>query len=421
METQHIESEFCGYITDSIEKIDAESYLNASKNRPEDFTRKRKMTFPELIRFMLCRRKGSTQNELEHYFEQIKVDRLMTQQAFSEARMKIQDSAFSMLFYNIAGYFYRAHEHKTWRGYRLLAIDGSKIALPDVALLGRIYGTMGADSSSPTAQASVCYDILNDNLVDALIEPLACDERTLALEHIKNLEKSFRQEKELIIADRGYPSFEIFHELRNEKIDFLMRVKRGFNVEIDAQESPDGQVTLRKNGYEPMSLRVIKLVLPSGEIETLITTLEDDSLTIDDFKTLYFLRWPVETKYDIVKNKLQIENFTGCSKLAVRQDFYATMYLANMAAAARRHAQPLVDAQRKGKNNKYQYQVNVNHEIGVLKDHLIYALTSKNPAKEAEKILWLLAKRVCPVKPTRSPKRSPPRKAKFHANHRANC
>ncbi len=43
-------------------------------------------------------------------------------------------------------------------------------------------------------------------------------------------------------------------------------------------------------------------MLPSGEIETLITNFFD--LNESDFKALYFKRWSVEVKYDIVKNKL---------------------------------------------------------------------------------------------------------------------
>jgi hypothetical protein len=304
----------------------------------------------------------------------------------------------------------------------LLAIDGSKFALPDIELLGRIYGTMGSDSSSPTAQISVCYDILNKVLVDALIEPLAKDERTLAIEHITNLGKSRRFEKECVIEDREYPSFEHVEELNGHGIDFVLRVKRGFNVEIDAQTQPDGNIVLHKKGRPDIGVRVIKVGLPSGETETIITSLRDPELTIEDFRKLYFLRWSVETKYDEVKNKMQIENFTGCSVTAIRQDFYATMYLSNIAAAAWWEAQATVEKEREEKDNKYQYAVNVNHEIGVLKDRLIFAFTRPNPKKEVAIIIMRLAKRVCPKKPGRSPKRNKsPRKSKFHSNMRSNA
>jgi len=403
------------------DEVDSVGYLNSSKENPQDFTRNRKMPFSKLIRFMLTRVKGSTQNALEKYFDKLGEDIHMTQQALSEARSKLKVYAFSHLFYLTARIAYGGY-YDTFKGYRVTAIDGSKIALPDIELLKTIYGVMGANSSSPTAQGSICYDVLNKVVVDAQIEPLVVDERTLALRHIKNMELSRRFEKELVIMDRGYASFDLVSELRKENIAFLIRVKSKFNKDIDAQTEPDGIVALRKEGCTDMEVRVIKVTLDSGETETLITSLFEEDMGVDDFKELYHLRWPVETKFDEVKNKLEIENFTGNSRKAVEQDFYATMYLANIAAAARWEAQAIVEDERKGKDNKYEYQVNVNHEIGVLKDRFIYALAGNNASKEIEKIIWLLAKRVCAIKPGRSFGRNKtPRKSKHHWNLRKNC
>jgi hypothetical protein len=400
--------------------IYSQDYLNETKENPQDFTRNRKMPFPELVKFMLTRAKCSTQNALERFFDKLGTEVHMTQQAFSAARDKLKVCAFTRLFYMTAEEFY-SDDYHTYRGYRVLAIDGSKITLPDIPLLGQIYGTMGPDKSSPKAQGSICYDVLNKVIVDALIEPLATDERTLALRHVANLEKSRRFNKELAIMDRGYPSIEMVSELRDAGVSFLMRVKQGFNKEIDAQSVSDGRVVLRKTGFKDQEVRVIKFKLPSGETETLITDIYHKNMGVKAFKKLYYLRWPVETKYDEVKNKLGIENFTGYSKKAIEQDFYATMYLSNVAAAAWWEAQAVVESEREGKDNKYAYKVNVNHEIGVLKDRFIFALSRDNAAEEIGKIIKLLAKRVCPVKPGRSPTRNKsPRRAKYHANSRAN-
>jgi hypothetical protein len=401
--------------------IECPLYRKSFKEDPEDFTRKRIMTFPMMIQFILTRRKGSTQNELENFFDKLGEDTYMTQQAFSNARNKIKSSAFSHLFYNTVNIAYQGY-YETYKGYRVLAIDGSKFALPDVFTLRQIYGAMGPNLSSPTAQASICYDILNKVIVDALIKPLKADERALAIEHIINLEITRRFEKELVIADRGYPSFDFVNDLYDKRIDFLMRVKSGFNNDIDSQETNDGYVFLKKNGRPDVKVRVIKFMLPSGEEEMLITSLFQKNMGIEAFKKLYFLRWPVETKFDEVKNKLEIENFTGYSQKVIEQDFYATMYLSNIAAAAWWEAQAIVESERAGKDNEYAYAVNVNHEIGVLKDRFIYALSLDDPAQEVEKIIRLLAKRVTPIKPDRSFKRNKsPRKSKFHFNTRSNC
>ena len=95
-----------------------------------------------------------------------------------------------------------------WHNYRVYAIDGSKIALPADKALGEYYGVLGKDGSAPTAQGSVLYDVLNDIIVDAAIEPLSTDERTLANRHIDVCKNVAPDDKKLTIFDRGYPSFD---------------------------------------------------------------------------------------------------------------------------------------------------------------------------------------------------------------------
>ncbi|MDR3160922.1 MAG: hypothetical protein LBU28_04835 [Spirochaetaceae bacterium] len=65
-----------------------------------------------------------------------------------------------------------------------MAIDGSHIALPPDAALRTYYGATGHELTAATAQVSLPYDIENDIIVDARIEPLSEDERSLAKEHI---------------------------------------------------------------------------------------------------------------------------------------------------------------------------------------------------------------------------------------------
>jgi hypothetical protein len=61
-----------------------------AKKRKQDFTRKRKMTFKELIYFMLGMVKESSQNALERFFPKVGKEHIhMSQQAFSAARQKI--------------------------------------------------------------------------------------------------------------------------------------------------------------------------------------------------------------------------------------------------------------------------------------------------------------------------------------------
>lgn len=116
-------------------------------------------------------------------------------------------------------------------------------------------------------------------------------------------------------------------------------------------------------------------MLSSEEEEILITSLLDERLLIKDFKELYFMRWGIEIKYDELKNRLQIENFTGITKKAIEQDFYATIYLSNMVELARSRSDELIDNRNKDKNLKYKQKTNLNILIGSLKEKFLKILS----------------------------------------------
>jgi hypothetical protein len=125
-----------------------------------------------------------------------------------------------------------------------------------------------------------------------------------------------------------------------------------------------------------VAVRVIKFRLPSGETETLITSLTGKEYKHKIFKGLY------------------------------------------------EEAQELVEEDQRGRENKWEYQVNVNHEIGVIKDRLIVLLLEDDRKKRGvmfEEMIGLLKRRIIPIRPNRSFPRELPRKVKFHHNHKSNC
>ena len=406
-------------------KIDSREYLDTARKRPQDFTRNRKMPFKNLILFMLNLVRSSTQICLDRFFELIGTPEIhMSQQAFSEARHKIRWEAFQELFLHISEFVYTGF-YRTWHGYRVCAVDGSKVQLPDDTALRDYFGTVGKGGCAATAQASALYDVFNDILMDAYMEPVGTDERALALRHIGALAGMPSFDRELVLFDRGYPSFDLVETLKGRGISFLMRVRKKFNLDIDRLGEGDHCVTLKCEGREDIPVRVIKFTLSSGEEETLITDLMDRRMGAKAFKGLYFFRWPIETKYDALKNKLEIENFSGRTREAVMQDFFVTMFMANIVALACRDAQADVDSAMELKGNKYAYRVNVSHTIGTLKDRFILLLLEPSPWLRKQKmrgILRLLVKRAVPIRPGRSLPRNPtPRKAKFRHNRKSNC
>ena len=78
---------------------------------------------------------------------------------------------------------------------------------------------------------------------------------------------------------------------------------------------------------------MIKVDLPGGEKEILITSVLDKKLiSHHSFKGLYHERWFVEEAYKRLKSRLEVENFSGQSVLAVKQDFYTKIMTYNLEA-----------------------------------------------------------------------------------------
>ncbi len=97
-----------------------------------------------------------------------------TKQSFGEARQQIRPEAFTELNTAFVNPYYDDEEYRTFRGFRVLAIDASSKPLPDSPLLRAEYG--GATGKGPfsvaKARASPLYDVLNGIVVDARIAPL---------------------------------------------------------------------------------------------------------------------------------------------------------------------------------------------------------------------------------------------------------
>ena len=341
----------------------------------------------------------------------------MTQQALSKARSHFDHSPLESIFRDLVEQRYSSeHNINLWHGYQIFAVDGSDVALPKMPGLVEAFGGTGRNADSPTAKISLLYDVLNDFVVDAVIGRAGASERDFALGHMEKLRDIRPGVEKLLIFDRGYPSAALIHELDVQGLHFLMRVKSKWNREIDETTAADSLVKVN----EVTTIRVVKFQLPSGETETLVTNLFN--LTLEEFPALYFKRWAIETKYDVVKNKLALENFTGYSENVILQDFWAVMYLANLATVAKDEANAIAQKERADKKNKYTYAPNMNQVVASLKDHLVEACFAKSEEERTRRvgiILMEIKKSVVPIRPNRSVKRpSNPRKAKFHHNRK---
>lgn len=394
-----------------------------NRKNASDFSREGKMGFKETVFFMLNMVKKSLQVELNSFFETVlSKDCSVTKQAYSEARQKIEPKVFIELNDKANEIIYGgSYGYELWNGYRLSAIDGSVIELPNTELLKKEFGYIeNQNSKVARARASCIFDVLNKIVIKSKIDIYKASERDIAKELILEMLQDGAQ-SELILFDRGYPGVAFFKFLNKNGVNFVMRAKVSFSNDIKNARKPDQIITM-KSGKDTCRVRVVRFMLPSGIEEVLITSLFNEKYTIEDFKDLYFRRWNIEVKFDELKNRLEIENFTGTTKIAIEQDFYASIYLSNMIELAKQESDELIKENNKEKTLKYEYQTNLNMLVGGLKDKLILMMLEKNNRKRNKmykNIMLKASQNAIPIRLDRhNPRKKTLSRGKYSTNHK---
>lgn len=390
--------------------ISGEYFLRRSTERQMDFSRKGKMSFTDYIYAIIQNTKSSLQVGLNAFFDTYKKGNIeYTKQAFSKGRQRIKVEAFQELFYAVVEKFYEKADITSWKGYQLFGIDGTRLNLPCTDELAELYGTQ-VSPGEPQVQAlvSCAYDLMNGIIVDTRFAPCDSNERAAAKDmitqfHVKNVTNP------VFIMDRGYPSAELIDAIEKSGYKYIMRYSSEFlkRAKVQAEDTIIEHRFAKLN--HPLKLRVLKIQLSNGESEHLVTNILDSNISLDDFKWAYRKRWDIETKYDDVKNKLEIENFTGYSPKAILQDFYATMFLANLAGVLEYDLHEEIEAAHCKPENRYAYKMNIAMTISELKRTVVEMLaTTSNTKRDIlyRQMTIRLAKAVVPVRPNRSSKRA---------------
>lgn len=353
------------------------------------FSRDRKLTLPQLVTSILSFTKGGINIEMNRLCKFVSngMDTITTlsKSAFSQARMKLNVSAFLNLNRYLLNHFNEnAHEKKSWKGFRPVAIDGSGISLPSSDDVKAYFGTCYNQSKilRATARTSIAYDICNNLVLDAQIAPYLVAETPLAREHLTHLDANLH----LLIFDRQYPCLHLVKELNEKGFKYCFRIPSTWgkvcqSVEKDMETMLTfDKGTQYRRGKERLVLdksitvRVVKIKLPTGEYEVLLTNLPHN-FKRKDLAQLYHMRWGVEECYKRLKHVSQIEHFSGKTALAVQQDFHARIVTLNIAAlVVSQAAQPKIDKQNKNKVLRHKQQINKTQAYACLRDYLYHLL-----------------------------------------------
>ena len=393
--------------------------LHTCKNDPDlrlkesAFTRERKLGAERMLHMLLHRLSGPFQLELDAYCEFLEMVPV-SKQAFSKARANLNPAFVRKFADGLAELHAKDSDAPTWCAMRLIAIDGTDIALENSAELKRVFGCSGSKRDAATALGSLAYGPLDHAIYDCQIAPYATDERDLAKLHMARFQQ-LGLKGSLLLFDRWYPSASFLSYTMNAGFFFVMRVREKWNLQVDAVKTEDWVTLSHEN--KDFTVRVLKVTLSTGETETLLTNLNQEQFPREQAAGLYFKRWGIETAYDTLKSKFQLENFSGKTEVSVLQDFYATIYLAGFAAICAAEADEIIADNDKNKDLKYTRKSSQNRTIAKLRDRFWRILIQDNPILRERMLDRLCADiAACPesVRPDRSPTRKFPRKKRFH-------
>ena len=150
-----------------VEEMDSYHWL-FTRNPETDFSRKKKWSFEEVMKFMLTMEGKSIKDELLEYFDFSNLT--PSNSAFNQRRGQILPEAFEFLFHEFTNSF--RENYATYKGYRLIACDGS-----DICIAYNPKDKTTYFQSTPTSKGfnqlhlNVLYDLCNRVYVNAIIQP----------------------------------------------------------------------------------------------------------------------------------------------------------------------------------------------------------------------------------------------------------
>lgn len=383
--------------------------------------------------------KTSIQRELDSFFKKLSESdfniRKVTKGAFTQSRAKLNPWAFIRLNEVAVNSFYNGDHYLVWYGMRTLSVDGTRLVLPNHPSIKEEFGEHRfgpkADSPQTLALASMLYDVHNSLVLDAQIAPFSSSERELFEKHLDKTRKG-----DLLLADRGYPSIAIMFLLIAKGVEFCMRMKDNWWLSVREFNESEKKETIVKYKLpkkdkerlleyphmldSEIECRLVKVELENGKTEILCTSLTDtEKYAREDFKELYHYRWSEEEAYKLLKNRIELEAFSGKTARAVKQDFHAKIFLLTLCAA---YAYPIDEKVKKeyssDKDRKHKQKINRTNAISMTMD-ILPALFAKHKFKEAIKSFdEIVFKTREIIRPGRKVKRKKKPKKQYSMNYK---
>ena len=415
-------------LQETIQEINEYKWLYSA--RPgKDNTRKRKFPFEKMISSILAFRAGTLNHEIMDFFG---IDpSIGSSSAFVQQRTKILPEAFETVFHNFTK---KISNHDMYRGYRLLAVDGSEFQIttnPD-DLESFFPGTNGQKPYN-LLHINAMYDLLQHIYVDALLQKQKSSDESGALTAMVDRSPI---ENGLLIADRGYESYNNLAHIQEKGWSFLIRIKDGthgigsgfvlpktdtydipFHLKLTRKQTNSVKELLEdKNHFKflpscvrfdflpqvsrkfdstvfyNLYFRIVRFPISDTTYETIITNLDANLFPPEEIKKLYAMRWGIETSFRDLKYTLGLLHLHAKKVDFIYQEIFAKFTMYNFCEVI---TQSVIIQLGK---RKYTYKVNFSDAAHICLQ--FFRGKVRPPDVEA-----LLMKFISPIRPDRKDSR----------------
>ena len=352
--------------------------------------------------------------------------------AFCKARKKVRPEAFKALSDVVLQGFYESKEVRLWHDYRVLAVDGSTVELPNSPEIQREYGVFKYRKDGKAicmGRTLMMYDAVNHMTIRGSLDKMEESETSMLWKWLEEMDFA---DNDLMVFDRYYASHLLFFYLRQKGAQFCFRMKKNWwkVVETFYNSGKSSQVVklplpakdrqeAERLGitHSKVKVRLVRVALESGETEILLTSLTNEqAYSVSDMSELYSMRWSIEESYKSFKHKVCVENFSGKSVKAILQDVYVKIFIMNLTAAAVR---PINEALKKPTVRAiYPHQVNFIEAIATMKKAVVSFFITGKIENALNRVYRRLSTITEPIRKRRKFKRNLQPKRKHHMNYK---
>lgn len=404
----------------------ADNHRDYCTNPKSDFTRNRKLPFEGLLGGIIGIGGGSLSNELLDMFHCSANS--ATTSAFVQQRSKVKPEAFESIFKSFSKNISNDFDKKM----SVLAVDGSDIQIAtNPNDQGSYFPGTNGQKAYNLLHLNALYDLKHSIYSDAIIQKAReHNEHKALIEMVDSSSIPFA----LVIADRGYESYNNMAHIQEKGWKFLIRIKDGFQgiksgFTLPSQPTFDVDISLKltrkqtkelfkdNNHYKlissttmfdylpiknrrhdpikfyNLSFRIVRFKISDNTYETVLTNLEREQYRPQKLKELYAYRWGIETSFRDLKYTVGLLNFHSKKVMCIQQEIYAHLIMYNFTEMITSYV--VIEK----KQRKYTYKANFSIATHICR--LFYNGKTTSPDLEA-----IIARNLIPIRPHRRRRRN---------------